>query len=212
MTDDKKIKHWDDMYQMPLEDIPWEIKEPPRELVELVDSGQIKSGRALDIACGTGNYSLYLARNGFDVTGIDFSKRAIAMAIRNSGAIKLPIHFIVGNIQSLESLLKDFDRFDFILDYSIFHHLEPAITVDYARQCTNLLKPGGKLLLVCYSDKDEFASGKRTATGKYGNKMFYRTKEEIRNAYSGLKELSYKETRLGKRQQHIAHCFLFEKS
>jgi len=103
------------------------------------------------------------------------------------------------------------EQFDFILDYSILHHLEPAVTESYARQCANLLKPGGKLLLVCYSDKDEFASGSKSATGTYGNAMFYRTADQIRQAYKNLKEVSYKESALGKRLHHIAHCFLFEK-
>lgn len=63
-TDDK-IKHWDSMYDMPLENIPWEIKDPPKDLVELLDSGKLYGGRALDIACGTGNYSFYMAQHGF---------------------------------------------------------------------------------------------------------------------------------------------------
>ncbi len=210
MNSADKIKHWDDMYLMPLDNIPWEIPQPPKELVELIDSRKTTGGRALDIACGTGNYSFYLAQHGFEVIGVDFSERAIDIANKHNEATKLPVHFLVGDITNIKQLLSDTD-FDFILDYSILHHLEPSVTKDYARQCASLLKKGGKLLLVCYSDKDEFANGNKSATGKYGNTMYYRTAHEIREAYSDLIEISYKETRLGKRLQHFAHCFLFEK-
>lgn len=210
MNNKSKMQHWDDMYKMPLVNIPWEIKDAPKELNELFNSGQIVAGRALDIACGTGNYSFFLAKHGFEVTGIDFSKRAINIAIKNGKKLKLSVNFIIGDITNIGKLFPE-GRFNFILDYSILHHLEPNVTRGYAQQCSSLLSPGGKLLLVCYSDKDEFAGGSAAAKGTYGNTMYYRTTDEIRKAYSGLKEVFYKETRLGRRSHHIAHCFLFEK-
>lgn len=211
MDDSVKVKHWDDMYDLPLGDIPWEIEQPPDELVELIKSKQITGGKALDIACGTGNYSFYLAKHGFIVTGIDFSKKALDIAKSNNKKLNLAVTFKLVDVTKISTVAPD-ETFDFILDYSILHHLEPAITNDYAEQCARLLKSDGKLLLVCYSDKDEFANGDRSATGKYGNTMFYRTADEIRYAYKDLKEISYKETRLGKRKQHIAHCFVFQKT
>jgi len=210
MNRDAKIKHWDKMYQLPLENIPWEIQAPPAELVELIDSGELKGGKALDIASGTGNYSFYLAQHGFEVTAVDFSKKALEIGEKNNQKLKLPVTFKFADVTQIEEALPG-DQFDFILDYSILHHLDPKVTDSYAKQVANLLKPGGKLLLVCYSDKDQFAQGQGTAQGTYGNTMFYRTAEEIREAYKGLKEVSYKETRLGKRLHHIAHSFLFEK-
>lgn len=211
MTNDAKIQHWDNMYDMPLENIPWEIKDPPKELVEIIETGQIHGGKALDIACGTGNYSFYLAQHGFnEVVGVDFSEKALAIARKNNETLKLPVRFAFADVTKLATALPG-EQFDFILDYSILHHLEPAVTEEYAWQCADLLKPGGKLLLVCYSEKDEFASGDAKAKGTYGNTMFYRTANEIRAAYKDLHEVYYKEARLGKRLHHMAHCFLFEK-
>lgn len=211
MDTNAKIQHWDKMYEMPLENIPWEIKEPPRELVDALNAGNVRGIKALDIACGTGNYTFYLAQHGFsDVLGVDFSEKALAIARKHNEELGLPVRFAFADITKIEETLKG-EKFDFILDYSILHHLEPSVTASYARQCTNLLNPGGRLLLVCYSDKDEFSSGSNSATGTYGNTMFYRTTDEIRAAYKGLEEIYYKEAALGKRLHHIAHCFLFEK-
>jgi len=209
-TDDK-IQHWENMYDMPLENIPWEIKDPPKELVELIESGKLHGGRALDIACGTGNYSFYLAEHGFsEVVGVDFSEKALAIGRKHNEELKLPVTFKFADVTKIAEALPG-EQFDFILDYSILHHLDLSVTAKYAHQCAELLKPGGMLLLVCYSDKDEFASGGPKATGTYGNTMFYRTANEIRTAYKDLRETEYKETRLGKRAHHIAHCFLFER-
>lgn len=208
-----KQKHWDDMYDRPLENIPWEIKDPPKELVELIEHKVITNGRALDIACGTGNYSFYLAEHGFSVVGVDFSKKALAIAEQQAKQNKLPVTFIYADVTKLADFLPN-EQFDFILDYSILHHIDPQLTNSYANQYVDLLKPGGKLLLVCYSEKYQDADTQKTgqgAKGKYGNDMFFRTADEIRTAYKTLHELSYHECRLGKRGQHPAHCFVFEK-
>jgi hypothetical protein len=78
----------------------------------------------------------------------------------------------------------------------------------YAQQFSHMLKRDGKLLLVCYSDKDPYAQGKGSAKGTLGNEMYYRTYSEIEEAYAPLKVLSYRETTLGK-QQHRGHYFVF---
>lgn len=208
MATASNTKHWDDIYGLPLDKIPWQIIKPPKELVELIKTKQIRGGKALDVGCGTGNYSFYLAQNGFEVVGVDFSQKALDVANKNNEKLKLPVKFLYADVTKLETALSN-AQFDFILDYSILHHIENL--KDYAKQFSSLLKPAGKLLLVCYSDKDGFAQGKAATEGKYGNIMHYRTAEDIRRAYKDVTELEYKETTLGKKNHHSAHCFLFEK-
>ncbi|MCG8344800.1 MAG: methyltransferase domain-containing protein [Chlorobiales bacterium] len=52
-------------------DIPWDIGRVDANLVELVENRPVGNCRALDIGCGTGDNSLWLARRGFEVTGLD---------------------------------------------------------------------------------------------------------------------------------------------
>ncbi len=49
---------------------PWDTA-PREELVSLVEGGQIKRCRAIDLGCGIGENAVYLARRGFGVTGVD---------------------------------------------------------------------------------------------------------------------------------------------
>jgi 2-polyprenyl-3-methyl-5-hydroxy-6-metoxy-1,4-benzoquinol methylase len=58
---------------------PWS-DEPNRFLVEAVDG--LSRGTALDLACGEGRNTLWLARQGWDVTGVDFSEVAISRGRR----------------------------------------------------------------------------------------------------------------------------------
>ncbi|NWG11350.1 class I SAM-dependent methyltransferase [Candidatus Bathyarchaeota archaeon] len=55
----------------------WQTK---KILVNLVEKGVIKKGKALDICCGAGTNTVYLAKKGFEVTGIDISSKAIEYA------------------------------------------------------------------------------------------------------------------------------------
>lgn len=203
-------QHWDDMYSKPLSDIPWEITDPPIELTWYVTGKNFSGKMALDIGCGTGNYTAFMAEQGFsEVIGVDFSSRAISIA-KKLGSHYKNIQFIVGDVTKLQPLMSD-KKFDFIFDYSILHHIEPLLVQGYANQFDQLLKPGGTLLLVCYSDKDAPADGSTSAQGKYGNTMYYRTAGEIKNLYKKLQFEQYKETKLGKRLHHEGHSFLFKK-
>jgi len=59
--------------ETPPTEIPWNIESPPNALVELVESRQVQPCKTIDMGCGAGNYAVYLAALGFDVTGVDIS-------------------------------------------------------------------------------------------------------------------------------------------
>ena len=62
----------------------WTEENPPKELIELIETEKIKSCKVLDIGCGEGFYSIYLASKGFDVTGVDISEIATNKARENA--------------------------------------------------------------------------------------------------------------------------------
>ena len=60
---------------------PWDSGVPPPQLVAVVEgSDALLPQKALDLGCGTGTNSIYMARHGWDVTGIDFVPRAVSIA------------------------------------------------------------------------------------------------------------------------------------
>jgi 2-polyprenyl-3-methyl-5-hydroxy-6-metoxy-1,4-benzoquinol methylase len=203
--------YWEKMYQMPLEELPWEIKEAPQELKAYIEGNKATGGTALDAGCGTGNLSVYLAKNGYTVTGVDYSEKAIEIAQNNNKQLKLPITYIRADLTELEKAVAGTEC-DLILDYKVSHHLSADRLTEYVAQCIRILKPKGRILLVCYSDKDVDAAGKGSAIGKFGNEMYYRTAEEIREFYSEFNELECHEVLLGKHLNHAGYCFVFEKS
>lgn len=205
MTD---TQHWESMYERSPEELPWEITEPPLELIEVIEKGMVTPCKTLDIGCGTGNYAIYLAKKGFDVTGVDFSEKALLIAKQRAIQIGVKIEFVKSDAMKLTQNLHQ--KFGFILDYSLLHHIPLEKIGEYAQQFKKLLQKGGKLLIVCYSEEDEDVKGQKTSVGKYGNIMHYHTADEIREAYQGLEEIYYKKARLGKRLHHAGHCFLFE--
>ena len=60
-----------------LEQIPWNTEIPPAALVALVESRIVTPCRAIDLGCGAGNYAVWLASKGFEVTGVDSAPTAI---------------------------------------------------------------------------------------------------------------------------------------
>jgi 2-polyprenyl-3-methyl-5-hydroxy-6-metoxy-1,4-benzoquinol methylase len=58
---------------------PW-VGQARSELVELVESGELLPGMAIDLGCGEGDNAILLAQHGFQVTVVDFSPAGIAKA------------------------------------------------------------------------------------------------------------------------------------
>ena len=70
---------WNDRYASG-EPLPWDTGRPDPMLVEMIESGAIAPGRTLEVGCGTGTNSIYLAQQGFEVVGVDISPLAVANA------------------------------------------------------------------------------------------------------------------------------------
>lgn len=79
MAQQDKIK-WDKKYQ----DVSslLEDRKPSDKLINILE--EIKGKKVLDVACGTGRNSIYLAMNGFDVDALDISQVALE-TLKNKG-------------------------------------------------------------------------------------------------------------------------------
>lgn len=99
----------------------------------------MKRGKALDICCWVGTNTVYLAQQGFEVTGIDISSRAIEYAKEKARQAKVEIRFIVGNSVHLPF---ENSEFDFVFDMGCFHHIHVEDREAYIAGISRVLKKG----------------------------------------------------------------------
>ncbi len=125
---------------------PWTFKEPPKELVELVDSGALKPCKMLDVGCGEGYISAYFASKGFDVTGVDISANAIGLANRHAKKKGVKCKFIRLGWRGLDG------KYDFVLDWRFLHEItDEKEREKYAAIVSGLLRKDGIYLSVAFS-------------------------------------------------------------
>lgn len=130
--------------------MPWEIG-PRTELVDLVESGRLRPGRAIDLGCGTGANAIFLAEHGFTVTGVDFAPAALAKARRTAQLADVEVDFVQADLTTLDT---DTDTglgtFDLLVDYSTFDDLNHADRARYVQAASTLARPGTQFLLWCF--------------------------------------------------------------
>jgi SAM-dependent methyltransferase len=179
----KKQTRFDDIYKdMSLDDIPWNLETPPDLLVELVDTGKVRPCKAIDLGCGAGNYVIYLAARGFDVTGVDFSPTAIKIAKENAKTRGVECSFLV--VDAIDGLDKINQTWDFAYGWGLLHHIFPDQRQKYVENVYRILNPKGKYLSLCFSEKDTGFEG----SGKYrktdiGSVIYFSSEDELRKLF-----------------------------
>jgi len=167
------------------ENIPWNLDNPPELLVDAVESGRIKPCRAVDLGCGFGNYAAWLARQGFEVTGMDFSEKAIEQARKSIAGEELDCRFITVDLLGDMSEWKS--TFEFAFDWELLHHIFPGYRSRYIDNVHAILKHQGLYLSVHFSEKDPAFGGQ----GKFrktplGTELYFSSEAEMRRLYEPL--------------------------
>jgi cyclopropane fatty-acyl-phospholipid synthase-like methyltransferase len=130
---------------------PWDTGVTPPEVVQAIEGpAALKPGRALDLGCGTGTNSLYLARHGWRVVGVDLAGAAIRRARRKAMAAGLPVDFYAADVTRLDFLAPPFDL---ALDIGCFHALDEAGWPRYRDQLRRLLPPGARFMLYAFGPR-----------------------------------------------------------
>ncbi len=126
---------------------PWDTGITPPEVVEQIESRELSPGRALDLGCGTGTNSIYLARDGWEVVGVDFSFLAILQARRRARQAGVAVRFYRADVTDLHFLSAPFD---FVLDIGCLHGLPPEGRERYAAEVRRLTRPDGLYMLYAF--------------------------------------------------------------
>jgi SAM-dependent methyltransferase len=128
----------------------YELRECLRTFVHIVDRlGLGVRAQVLDVGCGPGWLSEYLARCGYSVTGIDVSEDMVAIARERIAAIEEPIGDGIEALAEFRAMpvreLPWTDRFDAALLYDAMHHFDDE--VETLRVIRRALVPGGRIFI-----------------------------------------------------------------
>jgi SAM-dependent methyltransferase len=121
----------------------WDDDAVPSQVMSLAENNG-ERGRALDLGCGTGAHSIYLAQHGLSVVGVDFSPKAIELAREKARQKRVAVDFRIGDVTRLDFLREPFDA---VLDVGCFHGLDAAGRARYAEHLARLTRAGGLFLL-----------------------------------------------------------------
>ncbi len=138
-------------------DCPWDTGIVPPEVEALIASGRVAPGWALDLGCGSGVSSRYLAQHGFCVVGVDLAQSALVQAQRAATAASLPAFFCRGDVADLGFLRV---RATFALDIGCFHGVPVDRRPAYVATLAEHLVPGAAYLLYAF---EPFSGGEGEA-------------------------------------------------
>ena len=134
-------------------------------------------GRALDLGCGRGQYSLELARRGWEAVGIDYVPAAIEAAkAKSRGAARLS--YVVGDVTRLPPA--QLGTFDFFLDIGCFQGLDTGQRLSEGSGVSALANPGATLLLLSFGP------------GRWRWLVEGASQEEVQTAFAGWEMLASK--------------------
>lgn len=127
---------------------PWVIGEPQPAIVELEKAGGI-DGAVLDPGCGAGEHTILLARLGYDVLGVDFSRPAIERARANAAGQNVDARFEFADALRLTS-----GPFDTVVDSALFHIFGPEDRAKYVRSLHGVCRPGATVHVLALADAE----------------------------------------------------------
>ncbi|MUL85786.1 MULTISPECIES: bifunctional 2-polyprenyl-6-hydroxyphenol methylase/3-demethylubiquinol 3-O-methyltransferase UbiG [unclassified Mycolicibacterium] len=126
---------------------PWDGHPLAHSLTDLIEGGSLSPGTALDLGCGTGDNAVYLARHGWQVTGVDYVDKPLAKARVKAGT--LPVNFVKADVTQLSSSGIG-ANFGLVIDSGCLHGMSAADRDAYAREVSAVAAPGTRLLIVAF--------------------------------------------------------------
>lgn len=147
----------------------------------LIKSGvQPEASKILDIGCGKGRNTIYLASRGFHAIGTDFSEKALEAARQRSTAFHHLAEY------ELVDLTKEWpfsaNHFDAIIDCNTTIYIPDTERPEAIKEAFRVLKPGGFYLFYGIFSKLDTVSGAEITPDFYEK---HYSEEELKHAFQG---------------------------
>jgi|GEM_PF-1563795 len=128
----------------------WTAGTANPELVSLVYNQKIKPGsKVLEVGCGLGAESIFLAVRGMEVTAMDLSEDAVNTGHEIAKQYGVDVNWIAGDLLATDLFNQEFDV---VTDQGCFHHMKEEEFAKYEEKISKYLKPGGLFVLRAFSD------------------------------------------------------------
>ncbi|MCK6370838.1 MAG: class I SAM-dependent methyltransferase [Gammaproteobacteria bacterium] len=124
------------------QDLPWAHEEPTLFLAEI--TRQRPPGRALDIGCGAGTDSVFLASRGWRVTALDFMPKALEYTTERARKAGVGVDVVEADITEWQVP----GAFDLVLDHGLLHNMDPVRHGAYRERLLAALARDGDFLLL----------------------------------------------------------------
>lgn len=143
----------------------WPDTEVVRFLGHTARRGQRAGLRALDLGCGGGRHLACMAREGFEVYGVDYNPPSLELARQAVHAEGRTARLVTADIA-----VPPFadEQFDIVVAWGVLFNTTPDRTLVMMREIRRMLKPGGRLLANWRTVEDDLRHrGKQVAEQTY---------------------------------------------
>jgi len=141
---------WNERYAA--HETPWDSGVPSKELIRVLDGEGVHPCRAVELGCGTGTNSIYLASRGFNVTGLDCSPLALGQARSKAAEVGANIQFLEADLCRFNLELQPFD---FIFDRGCYHSVRRLDITGFLKTLRKLSRPGTRYLVLTGNANEE---------------------------------------------------------
>lgn len=124
------------------EQLPWAHDEPTLFLAEIC--AKRPAGKALDIGCGAGTDSVYLAQQGWEVTSLDFMSKALEFTQQRAREAGVEVTPVEADITTWDPP----HQYDLVLDHGLLHNMDPVRYPAYRERVLGAIVDQGDFVLL----------------------------------------------------------------